>query len=203
MELDAAVNHHKYIFVDEAGFNLAKTRRRGRNLIGQRATIQVPGQRGGNISMCAAISEDGVVGCRPVLGSYNTEHLIVFFKWTGAGLSGRRHRLCCCVGQCQLPPCTAGSGMVSNTSSLHDPLSSTIFPFPQPNWGILLYMEVEGVWSPSPWACLPSSSHVWSLWWYNCWAMSSLDSSCQEIFPTVPEQRRHPLWCWWKFMAQC
>lgn len=79
MELDAAVNHHKYIFVDEAGFNLAKTRRRGRNLIGQRATIQVPGQRGGNISMCAAISEDGVVGCRPVLGSYNTEHLIVFF----------------------------------------------------------------------------------------------------------------------------
>ncbi|CAI5696104.1 unnamed protein product [Oreochromis niloticus] len=79
MELDAAVNHHKYIFVDEAGFNLAKTRRRGRNLIGQRATIQVPGQRGGNISMCAAISEDGVVGCRPVLGSYNTEHLIVRF----------------------------------------------------------------------------------------------------------------------------
>ncbi|KAL3971880.1 SH2 domain protein 1A [Sarotherodon galilaeus] len=80
MELDAAVNHHKYIFVDEAGFNLAKTRRRGRNLIGQRATIQVPGQRGGNISMCAAISEDGVVGCRPVLGSYNTEHLIVFLN---------------------------------------------------------------------------------------------------------------------------
>ncbi|XP_019211838.1 uncharacterized protein LOC109200706 isoform X2 [Oreochromis niloticus] len=81
MELDAAVNHHTYIFVDEAGFNLAKTTCRGRNLIGQRATIQVPGQRGGNISMCAAISEDGVVGCTPVLGSYNTEHLIVvFFK---------------------------------------------------------------------------------------------------------------------------
>ncbi len=35
MKLDAAVNHHKYIFVDEAGFNLAKTRRHGRNLIGQ------------------------------------------------------------------------------------------------------------------------------------------------------------------------
>ncbi len=80
MELDAAVNHHKYIFVDEASFNLAKTRRRGRNLIGQRATIQVPGQRGGNVSMCAAISEDGVVGCRPVLGSYNTEHLIAFLN---------------------------------------------------------------------------------------------------------------------------
>ncbi len=80
MGLDAALNHHKYIFVDEAGFNLAKTRRCGRNLIGQRATIQVPGQCGGNISMCAAISEDGVVGCRKVLGSYKTEHLIAFSK---------------------------------------------------------------------------------------------------------------------------
>ncbi|XP_039655489.1 uncharacterized protein LOC120558522 [Perca fluviatilis] len=44
MVLDADVNHHKYVFVDEAGFNLAKTRRRGRNIIGQRATVQVPGQ---------------------------------------------------------------------------------------------------------------------------------------------------------------
>ncbi len=54
-----------YIYLDEAGFNLAKTRSRGRNFIGQRATIQVPGQRGANITMCAAISEDGVVGRRP------------------------------------------------------------------------------------------------------------------------------------------
>ncbi|XP_034147992.1 uncharacterized protein LOC117594488 [Esox lucius] len=80
MVLDADVNHHKYVFVDEAGFNLAKTRRRGRNIIGQRATVQVPGQRGGNISMWAAISEDGVLGRRPLLGSYNATHLIVFLN---------------------------------------------------------------------------------------------------------------------------
>ena len=80
MVLDADVNHHKYVFVDEAGFNLAKTRRRGRNIIGQRATVQVPGQRGGNISMCAAISEDGVLGRRPLLGSYNAAHLIEFLN---------------------------------------------------------------------------------------------------------------------------
>ena len=65
MVLDAAVNHHKLIFVDEAGFNLDKTWRLGRNLIDQRAAVQVPGQRGGNISMCTAISEDGMVGSRP------------------------------------------------------------------------------------------------------------------------------------------
>jgi hypothetical protein len=34
MVLDAAVNHHKYIFVYEADFNLVKTLPRGRNLIG-------------------------------------------------------------------------------------------------------------------------------------------------------------------------
>ncbi len=80
MVLDADMNHHKYIFVDEVGFNLAKTRRRGRNIIGQWANVQVPGQRGGNISMCAATSENGVIGRRPLLGSYNAAHLIEFLK---------------------------------------------------------------------------------------------------------------------------
>ena len=70
MELDAAVNLHKFLFVDEAGFSLAKTGRRGRNIIGQQATIQVHEERGGNISMCAVISDDGLVGRRPLFGSY-------------------------------------------------------------------------------------------------------------------------------------
>ncbi len=78
--LDADVNHHKYILFDEVGFNLAKTRRRGRNIIGQRATVQVPGQHGGNLSMCTAISEDGVIGRRPLLGSYNAAHFIEFLN---------------------------------------------------------------------------------------------------------------------------
>ena len=78
--LDAAVNHHKYIFVDEVRFNLAQTQCRGWKLIGQRATVQVPGQYGGNISMCAAISEESVVGCRPLLESYNAAHVIVFLN---------------------------------------------------------------------------------------------------------------------------
>ncbi|XP_042589280.1 uncharacterized protein LOC122138774 [Cyprinus carpio] len=78
MELDADDDHHKFIYLDEAGFNLAKTRRRGRNFIGQRATIQVPGQCGANITMCAAISEDGVVGRRPHIGPYNAALLVTF-----------------------------------------------------------------------------------------------------------------------------
>ncbi|XP_012986523.1 uncharacterized protein LOC105028496 [Esox lucius] len=52
MELDADDNHHKFIYLDEAGFNLAKTRRRGRNFIGQQATSQVPGNVGPTLPCC-------------------------------------------------------------------------------------------------------------------------------------------------------
>ncbi len=78
MEFEAEGAHHKLIFVDEADFNLCKVRRRGRNIIGQRATVTVPGQRGANITMCAAISNDGVLCHIPTIGPYNTERLITF-----------------------------------------------------------------------------------------------------------------------------
>ena len=76
MELDAEKKRHKFLFLDEAGFHLAKTWSRGRYFIGQRATIQVPGQCGVNITMCAAISEDGVLGHRPRIRSYNAALLV-------------------------------------------------------------------------------------------------------------------------------
>lgn len=44
----------------------------GHNLIGQRASIQVPGQCEGNISLCVAICEGAVASCRQVLRSYNS-----------------------------------------------------------------------------------------------------------------------------------
>ncbi|KAL3973664.1 NLR family CARD domain-containing protein 3 [Sarotherodon galilaeus] len=78
MEIEGRQTHHIFIFVDEAGFNLAKARRRGRNVIGKRATVNVPGQRGANITMCAAISTDGLLLHRPLIGPYNTERLLAF-----------------------------------------------------------------------------------------------------------------------------
>ncbi len=103
MELDADDDHHKFIYLDEAGFNLAKTRRRGRNFIGQWATIQVPGQRGANITMCAAISEDGVVG---------------------------RCDLCHCMGQCQVPSCSCGASLVSGPCAIYHPVFTPILSLP-------------------------------------------------------------------------
>lgn len=46
---------HEFIFIDEAGFNLTKRRSRGRNIIGQHAIVEVPGEHGGNVTLCAAI----------------------------------------------------------------------------------------------------------------------------------------------------
>ena len=68
---------YEYIFIDEVGFNLVKRRRRGRNVIGQRAIVEVPGQRGGNITMCAGMNHQGILHRHAHLGAYNTARLLV------------------------------------------------------------------------------------------------------------------------------
>lgn len=88
-ELDSMERPHECIFIDEAGFNLTKRRRRGRNIIGQRAIVQVPGQRGGNITMCAAMSYQGVLHRHATLGPYNTQHLLTFLDGLRQVLFGR------------------------------------------------------------------------------------------------------------------
>ncbi|XP_041849898.1 uncharacterized protein LOC121645488 [Melanotaenia boesemani] len=77
-QLESMARPHEFIFVDEAGFNLTKRRRRGRNIIGQRAFVDVPGQRGGNITLCAAMSSRGLLHRHAELGAYNTERLLTF-----------------------------------------------------------------------------------------------------------------------------
>ncbi|XP_049319290.1 uncharacterized protein LOC111190584 [Astyanax mexicanus] len=78
LELEVDAVEHQFIFIDEVGFNLTKRRRRGRNIIGQRAIVEVPGQRGGNITMCAAMTHHGIIHHHATLGPYNTAHLITF-----------------------------------------------------------------------------------------------------------------------------
>ncbi|XP_025766849.1 uncharacterized protein LOC112848074 [Oreochromis niloticus] len=80
MELEANQAPHEFIYIDEAGFNLAKRRRRGRNVIGKRATVDVPGQRGASITMCAAIANAGLLLHRCQVGPYNTERLLAFLN---------------------------------------------------------------------------------------------------------------------------
>ncbi|XP_039616998.1 insertion element IS630 uncharacterized 39 kDa protein-like [Polypterus senegalus] len=78
LAMDGAAQPHEFIFLDEAGFDLSKTRRQGRNIIGQRAIVHVPGQRGGNITLCAAISLRGLLHHYAKLGPYNSQHILTF-----------------------------------------------------------------------------------------------------------------------------
>lgn len=80
MALEGNETPHILVFVDEAGFNLDGGRR-GRNIILQPATVNVPGQRGGNKTTCAAIFENGVATyCTvyPQFRPYNTQKLLIF-----------------------------------------------------------------------------------------------------------------------------
>ncbi|XP_054592207.1 uncharacterized protein [Nothobranchius furzeri] len=79
-DYDTANESYEYISIDEAGFNLVKRRRRGRNVIGQRATIEVPGLRGGNVTMCAAMNHHGILHRHAHLGAYNTALLLEFLN---------------------------------------------------------------------------------------------------------------------------
>ena len=76
--VDADAIPHEFILIDETGFNLTKVRWRERNIIGHRAILNVPGQRGGNITMCAAITQNGVLHLHPYLSPYNTVHILTF-----------------------------------------------------------------------------------------------------------------------------
>lgn len=62
------------------------------------------------------------------------------------------------------PSCRAGLGIVSGSSSVHDPMSLTILPFLNPlrNTSVL---EVDGVWWPSPRACHTPSQQRLGLQW--------------------------------------
>ncbi|KAK0131387.1 hypothetical protein N1851_033930 [Merluccius polli] len=51
-------------------------RRRGRNIIGHRDFLNVPGQRDGNNTMCPAITQNGVLHCHANLGPYNMAHIL-------------------------------------------------------------------------------------------------------------------------------
>ncbi|XP_051950903.1 uncharacterized protein LOC127621379 [Xyrauchen texanus] len=91
MELEASEPPHSFIYMGEAGFNLTKCRRHGLNIIGHRATVDVPGQRGGNITMGASISENGVLTHIAIIGSYNTERLVTFLALS-TGISSLNKR---------------------------------------------------------------------------------------------------------------
>lgn len=70
-------------------------------------TADMPGQRGQNITMVAAFSENDSLTLIPTIGPYNTEHLDTFFDTLYRDLTPKEERgpakVRDNVGQCQFP----------------------------------------------------------------------------------------------------
>ncbi len=188
LRMDGEEIQHEFIYVDEAGFNLTRTRRRGRNIIGHRAIVNVPGQRGGNITLCAAITQNGVLHqpCPygPLQHSTHT-YILGPIAQHNSSKSNRSYAIHCCLGQCVFPPLCSDSELVSATSTFHRPISSTILPIPQPYRRVFLGMAVEGIWSPSPGWGTPHPSHGGGLWPDGVSSNVRMDSSFKTFLSKV------------------
>jgi len=79
MELDADDNHHKFIYLDEAGFTVIWPRQGGE--VGISLVSGQPSKYLDNVGptlLDVKISEDGVVGRIPHIGPYNAALLVTF-----------------------------------------------------------------------------------------------------------------------------
>ncbi|MGH0130296.1 UNVERIFIED_CONTAM: hypothetical protein FKN15_045728 [Acipenser sinensis] len=54
---------HQYICIDEAFLNFSRRHRWGQNIMGQRATVDMPGYHGGNGTLCTDIIVKGMALC--------------------------------------------------------------------------------------------------------------------------------------------
>jgi transposase len=86
---DTPIDRRNIIWVDETGFNLHLRRKYGRAMAGLRANVVVANNRGINISICAAMSEEGFLYHKIHRGAYNGVIFCAFLK----GLFERLHEI--------------------------------------------------------------------------------------------------------------
>jgi transposase len=70
----------KLVYLDEMGVHLGMTPARGRAPVGERALCYVPGNRGSNISVIAAVRQGGVLAWYPQDGAIDGERFLAFLR---------------------------------------------------------------------------------------------------------------------------
>ncbi len=80
MELEANQAPHEFIYIDEAGFNLAKRRRRGRNVVGKGPQLMCQDREGQTLPCVQQLQIAGLLLHRCQVGPYNTERLLAFLN---------------------------------------------------------------------------------------------------------------------------
>jgi transposase len=79
------------VFIDETGVNLAMTRRYGRIEGGERVNDERPGNKGKNVTIVGAISDEGLIATMTLSGALDTASFLVYVEkillptlWVGA-----------------------------------------------------------------------------------------------------------------------
>jgi transposase len=79
------------VFIDETGINLAMTRHYGRGESGIRVYDDRPGNKGKNITLIGAMTDEGLIATMTFCGSLNSNSFLVFIEkillpqlWIGA-----------------------------------------------------------------------------------------------------------------------
>jgi transposase len=80
LDLLAIHDESDFVFIDEVSFNVTMRTRRGRSLKGTRAINVVPGLRSKNISVCCAMSKDGIIKYLKKGTAFNTVSFVEFCK---------------------------------------------------------------------------------------------------------------------------
>ena len=85
------VDVRNLIFIDETGINLAMARRYGRGERGKRVYDDRPGNKGKNVTLIGAMSDEGLIATMTLTGGLDTEAFLVFIEqrllpalWVGA-----------------------------------------------------------------------------------------------------------------------
>ncbi len=168
-------------------------------MIGHRAIVGVPGQRGGNVTLCAAISNHGVVHHHANLGPYNTHQLLNFLNHMRDALLGQQdeHPIYVVVwDNVSFHRALQVREWFNMNQGFIKSLPSTVLHFPKPHWGILLLMAWEGIWTSTLHQGKSPASHGTCLWWHRCGGMPSLDTACQGFFSPVawPDKMWPVMW---------
>ena len=73
-------NGNNMFFLDEVGFNVSMRLRRGRSLIGRRASLTVPALRSRNISICCTMSKQGTFFYKKQAMPYNGDTFLIYIE---------------------------------------------------------------------------------------------------------------------------
>lgn len=116
-------------------FNLSKTRSRTKDI------VNVHWRHGKNITICAAITHNGVLHHHATLGPYNTDHITCFLDpvhdMLVQGLQNKdQARFVIIWGNCQFSSCRLGPKLVCYSSPCFCCLAASIFTISKHYWGI-------------------------------------------------------------------